>query len=127
MPVKGVSHIKGNVGRWVAEISGNTTQKVLLTIGMNASAYATLATPVDHDTLINSKYYELINGGKTVVVGFREGFTKKGFNYGFYLHENVDWKPVKKKNATHHYLSNAFELPEYRQDHIKTIINGYKL
>ena len=127
MPVKGVSQLKRNVGKWIADVAGSNTERVLLTLGMNAAGFAKLATPVDHNNLINSQYYILINGGRTVAVGYRNGFSKKDFNYGFYLHENTDWKPIKKKNATHHYLSNAFELPEYKQDHMKTIINGYKI
>jgi hypothetical protein len=127
MPVKGVAHIKRNVGRWIANVETKVTEKVLLTIIMTGAGYAKLATPVDTAALINSQGYKLTNGGKSGVVFYGAGFSEKGFNYGLYLHENVDWKPVKKKNATPHFLSNAFESPEYQADYQRIIINGYRL
>ena len=127
MPVKGVAQIKRNVGRWVANVETKVTEKVLLTIIMTGAGYAKLATPVDTAALINSQEYKLINGGKSGVVFYGAGFSDKGFNYGLYLHKNVDWKPVKKKNATPHFLSNAFENQAYQEDYKRIIINGYKL
>ena len=127
MPVKGVSQLKRNVGKWIADVQGKATERVLLAIVMTGAGYAKLATPVDLNNLINSQDYKLINGGTTGVVFYGAGFSEKGFNYGLYLHENTDWKPVKKKNATHHYLSNAFESDSYQADYKKIIINGYRL
>lgn len=127
MPVKGVAQIKRNVGNWVAQIEGAQTEKILLTIIMTAAGYAKLETPVDTATLINSLDYKLINNGKTGVVFYGAGFTPKGFNYGLFLHNNVDWQPVKKKDAKHHFLSDAFESPSYQSDYQRIIVNGYKL
>jgi hypothetical protein len=134
MPVKGVSKVKNNVGRWAAKIDGAQTEKVLLTIIMTAAGYAKLETPVDTNTLINSLDYKLINAGRSGVVFYGAGFSEKGFNYGLFLHENVyedgtavNWKPRKKKDATHHFLSNAFESPSYKADYNRIILNGYRL
>lgn len=127
MPVKGVSQLKRNVGKWIADVQGKATERVLMAIVMTGAGYAKLATPVDTAALINSQGYKLINGGTTGVVFYGAGFTPKGFNYGFYLHENKDWKPIKKKNAEHHFLSNAFESASYQADYKKIIINGYRL
>lgn len=127
MPVKGVAQINRNVGKWVANVESAYTEKVLLTIIMTAAGYAKLETPVDTNALINSLDYRLINDGKTGVVFYGAGFTPKGFNYGLFLHKNMDWRPVKKKGANHHFLSNAFESPSYKSDYQRIIINGYKL
>lgn len=127
MPVEGVSQLKRNVGKWIADVQGKATERVLLAIVMTGAGYAKLATPVDLNNLINSQGYKLINGGTTGVVFYGAGFTPKGFNYGFFLHENTDWKPIKKKNAEHHFLSNAFESASYKADYKKIIINGYRL
>lgn len=127
MPVKGVSQLKRNVGKWIADVQGKATERVLLTIVMTGAGYAKLGTPVDLNNLINSQDYKLINGGTTGVVFYGAGFSEKGFNYGLYLHENTDWKPIKKKNAEHHFLSNAFESASYQADYKKIIINGYRL
>jgi hypothetical protein len=124
MPVKGAAKVKANVGRWVAEVQGNT-EKVLTAIAMTGAGYAKLATPVDVNTLINSQYYK-VNGDRAII-GYSDGFSKHGFNYGLYLHENTTWKPRKKKAATHHFLSDAFESPEYQADYKRIIINGYRL
>ena len=127
MPVKGVSQLKRNVGKWIADVQGKATERVLMAIVMTGAGYAKLATPVDTAALINSQGYKLINGGTTGVVFYGAGFTPKGFSYGFFLHENTDWKPIKKKNAEHHFLSNAFESASYQADYKKIIINGYRL
>lgn len=124
MPVKGASKVKANVGRWVAEVQGDT-EKVLTAIAMTGAGYAKLATPVDTATLINSQYYR-VNGDKAVI-GYSAGFSEKGFNYGLFLHETTKWKPRKKANATHHFLSNAFESAEYKADYQRIIFNGYKI
>ena len=127
MPVKGVAQVQRNVGKWVANIEGAQTEKVLLTIAQNAAIFAKLVTPVDTNALINSLEYKVINNGKTGLVKFNAGFSKSDFNYAYFLHENTSWKPHKKKDATHHFLSSAFEDPAYKADHQRTIINGYKL
>ena len=127
MPVKGIAQVQRNVGKWVANIEGAQTEKVLLTIIMTAAGYAKLETPVDTNALINSLDYRLINDGKTGVVFYGAGFSPKGFNYGLFLHENVEWKPIKKQDAKHHFLSNAFEDPSYKADYNRIILNGYRL
>lgn len=134
MPVKGVSQLKRNLNKWIENARGTATEKVLLAITMTGAGYAKLATPVDTAALINSQGYRLTNGGKSGVVFYGAGFSEQGFNYGLFLHENayedgsaVNWTPVKKKNATHHFLSNAFESPEYRADYKRIMINGYRL
>ena len=134
MPVKGTTQLKRNVAKFFDHVDKNLTERVLLSIVMTAAGYAKLETPVDTAALINSQQYRLINNGKTGVVFYGAGFSDTGFNYGLFLHENVykdgsavNWKPVKKKNATHHYLSNAFESDSYQADYKKIIINGYRL
>lgn len=127
MPVKGVAHVKRNLRQFMARVDSRVTERVLMSIIMTGAGYAKLATPVDTATLINSQGYRLTNGGKTGVVFYGAGFSEKGFNYGLFLHENADWKPVKKKNATPHFLSNAFESADYQADYKKIIINGYRL
>lgn len=134
MPVKGSVSLKRNVAKFFNNIEHKATERVLLSITMTAAGYAKLATPVDTATLINSQSYRLINDGKTGVVAYAAGFSETGFNYGLFLHENVykdgspvDWEPVKKKNATPHFLSNAFESPAYQEDYKRIIISGYKL
>lgn len=49
------------------------------------------------------------------------------FNYALYLHENEGWKGVKKTDAKHHFLSNAFESAESKADLMNIIKNGYRL
>jgi hypothetical protein len=134
MPVKGVKELKRSVGQWFADVEGATTEKALLAVVMTAAGFAKLKTPVDVATLINSQDYKVINNGKTGVVFYGAGFSETGFNYGLFLHENVykdgsevNWKPRKKKDATHHFLSDAFEDPDNQKDLKNIIINGYKL
>lgn len=127
MPVKGVKELKRSVGQWFADVEGATTEKALLAVVMTAAGFAKLKTPVDVNTLINSQRYKVINNGKTGVVFYGSGFSEDGFNYGLFLHENTRWKPHKKKDATHHFLSDAFEDPGNQKDLKNIIINGYKL
>ena len=158
MPVKGVTEINKNVGKWIADIDGPQTEKVLMAIVMTAAGLAKLETPVDTAALINSQYYNVV--GHRGVVGYTSGFSSTenaktanwlggakfsmatspapkmisnpkvsggNFNYALYLHENIGWNGVKKKDAKDHFLSDAFDSPENKADHLRTVANGYKL
>lgn len=115
MTVKGVRQIRQNVGKWVADTQGMKTQHVLNGIMMAAKGYATLWTPVDTATTINSLSYS-VNGDRAVMF-YRAGFADKtGFNYAEFLHNTTKWKPTKKPTATHHFLSRAFEDPAPQAD-----------
>lgn len=125
MPVKGSRDIKRNMGRFIADVRGNKTNKVLTAIMLSAKGHIMLDTPVDTASLINSLDFTVSNG--LGIMFFKAGFTQKGFNYALYLHENVDWLPNKKKSATHHFMTNGFESPEARSDIMRIIENGYRL
>lgn len=125
MPVKGVSQLKNNVGKWVVAVTEQNTKQVLTAIAMTGAGYAKLATPVDTTALINSQYYKV--NGDQAIIGYTAGFSTKDFNYALHLHNNTEWTPRKKKAATHHFLSDAFESPEYKADYQQIILNGYKL
>lgn len=122
MTVKGVRQIRQNVGNWVVDTRGKKTQQVLNGIMMTAKGYATLWTPVDTATLVNSLTYSV--DGDRAVMFYRAGFADKtGFNYAEFLHNTTKWSPSKKPTATHHFLSKAFEEPEPQAD-FRRIMGG---
>lgn len=134
MAVKGVAQIAKNVGQWRVKIEKQLTPKVLIAILQDAGVASKLMAPVDTNTMINSQHYELDSSGTKGVLMYRKGFSKTDFNYASFLHENVyadgskvNWSPVKKPNAEHHFLSKAFESPEYKSDYMDIIFRGYKL
>lgn len=115
MTVEGVRQIKQNVGKWVADTQFRKTEQVLNGIMMTAKGYATMWTPEDTATLVNSLSYS-VNGDRAIMF-YRAGFADKtGFNYAEFLHNTEKWKPSKKPMATHHFLSRAFEDKEPQAD-----------
>jgi hypothetical protein len=125
MPVTGSRNIKRNMGRFVADVRGDKTNKVLTTIMLAAKGHIMLYTPVDTASLINSLDFTVSKGMGTM--WFKKGFTKKGFNYAFHLHEDPNWSPRKKRSATSHFMTKGFESPEARSDIMRIIKNGYRL
>lgn len=124
MAVHGARNVKRNARRVFKGIDRSTT-KVLTAIAITGAGYAKLATPVDTAALINSQYYRVDDS--QAIVGYTGGFTNRGFNYGLYLNNNDKWSPVKKKNASPMFLSDAFESEQYQDDYRRIIVNGYKL
>ena len=135
MAVKGVANVNRNLKKFLANVQDVRTPQALLVIAQTGIGISQLYVPVATDNLINSKFYELF-GKSSAIAGYKRGFSGEkeggsgagtGFNYGLYLHENTQWKPVSKKNATHHFLSDAFENPAYQQDYLDIVKEQYKL
>lgn len=125
MAVTGVRQIQQNVGNWIADTQGRKTQQVLHGIMGTAKGYATLWTPVDTATLVNSLSYSV--DSDRAVMFFRAGFAdQSGFNYAEFLHNTTKWKPSKKPTATPFFLSRAFEDPEPQADFRRTMEAIYK-
>lgn len=105
------------------------TEKVLLAVMGTAKGYATMWTPVDTSTLINSLDYKV--SGNNAIIFYKTGFAEKtGFNYAEYLHENTNWKPGShpraNERATPHFLIRAFTDKAAKEDINRNIEMGYK-
>ena len=125
MTVKGVDQLRRNIGKFTAEINGNT-EKALKAIMMTARGHVMLNTPVDTSTLINSIDFKI--SARSAVLYFIGGFADKtGFNYALYLEENENWKPTKKPAAGPHFMRDGFESPEARADIMAVIKASYRL
>lgn len=124
--VKGIQNVNKNMHKFVADVQHKKTPKALLLIAQTGRGIAMLHTPVDLGNLINGVSYEMI-GPTTAAVIYKNGFSDTGFNYGLYLHENTNWSPVSKKNAKHHFLSDAFENQSYQGEYRQIIKEQYQL
>lgn len=126
MTVKGVEEVKRRIGQFFIDVDKKKTEQALYGIMMTARGYAALRTPEETAVFVNSIDYTISPYGSAILY-YRGGFSEEGFNFGHWLETNENWNPVKKPIAGPHFLRDAFESPDARQDIMNIIKAAYKL
>lgn len=145
MPVKGIKRVKMNMRNLVTRITGPVTEKVVTEVMIVGMGYASLITPVDTSTLINSSFRELKSApnGVKAKVGYTAryaaavnamsgklkgeprqhfGQTRAGVGFGGGTGVGNYWDP----NAEPDFLRKGFER-DGMADIKATIKRGYKV
>ena len=102
--VRGVSRVKGNLNRLIEDISGRKVARAIQSALIIGSSQATLYTPIDTSTLINSQYRELIVKG--VRVTGRVGYTA---NYAVWVHDPNVKQTFRRATAEKEFLTKGFD------------------
>lgn len=102
--VRGVSRVKGNLNRLIEDISGRKVARAIQSALIIGSSQATIYTPIDTSTLINSQYRELIVKG--VRVTGRAGYTA---NYAVWVHDPNVKQTFRRATAEKEFLTKGFD------------------
>lgn len=102
--VRGVSRVKGNLNRLIEDISGRKVARAIQSALIIGSSQATIYTPIDTSTLINSQYRELIVKG--VRVTGRVGYTA---NYAVWVHDPNVKQVFRRATAEKEFLTKGFD------------------
>lgn len=102
--VRGVSRVKGNLNRLIEDISGRKVARAIQSALIIGSSQATIYTPIDTSTLINSQYRELNVRG--VRVTGRVGYTA---NYAVWVHDPNVKQTFRRSTAEKEFLTKGFD------------------
>lgn len=102
--VRGVSRVKGNLNRLIEDISGRKVARAIQSALIIGSSQATIYTPIDTSTLINSQYRELNIRG--VRVTGRVGYTA---NYAVWVHDPNVKQTFRRATAEKEFLTKGFD------------------
>ena len=102
--VKGLKQAKANFDHLIDDVVGKkavrATYRVLFIIGTQASIY----TPIDTSTLINSQFRE-VKAGNKIITG-RVGYSA---NYAVYVHDPNVPQTFRRATARKEFLTKGFE------------------
>ncbi|MDS1650674.1 hypothetical protein [Escherichia coli] len=130
MPLIGVKQVRDNLKKEIRRIDDQVTARVLYQIGVMASGWAALITPIDTSNLVNSMFAHLDNRASGIAL--QVGYTAR---YALWVHESSGkMKGQKRKdgkgeywdpNAEPEFLKKAFEQ---NMDAIwRIVVRGYKV
>lgn len=130
MPLSGLKAVRDNLRKELQKIEDRVTARVLFQIGVEASAWAVLITPIDTGTLVNSMFAHLDT--RSSGIALQVGYTAR---YAKWVHESAGkMKGQKRKggagdywdpNAEPEFLKKAFEQ---NMDAIwQIVVRGYRV
>lgn len=102
--IKGVRQAQQNLDKLIGDIQGRKAVRALQSAMIIGSSQASLYTPIDTNTLINSQFRELnVNG--TRLTG-RVGYSA---NYAAYVHDPNIPQTFRRATAQKEFLTKGFE------------------
>lgn len=102
--VKGVSRVSRNVNRAIDSIQDRRVIRALTGAMIVGAAQASLYTPIDTNTLINSQFREIVVNG-ALITG-RVGYTA---SYAAYVHDPAIPQRFRRPTAQKEFLTKGFE------------------
>lgn len=102
--IKGVRQAQQNLDKLIGDIQGRKAARALQSAMVIGSSQASLYTPIDTNTLINSQFRELnVNGSR--LTG-RVGYSA---NYAAYVHDPSIPQNFRRATAQKEFLTKGFE------------------
>ena len=102
--VRGIRQAKANLDRIIKDVQGRKVVRALQSAMLIGSAQASLYTPIDTSTLINSQFREITANG--VRVTGRVGYTA---NYAVFVHDPEVKQTFRRASARKEFLTKGFE------------------
>lgn len=102
--VRGIRQAKANLDRIIKDVQGRKVVRALQSAMLIGSAQASLYTPIDTSTLINSQFREITANG--VRVTGRVGYTA---NYAVFVHDPEVKQTFRRASAQKEFLTKGFE------------------
>lgn len=102
--VRGIRQAKANLDRIIKDVQGRKVVRALQSAMLIGSAQASLYTPIDTSTLINSQFREITANG--VRVTGRVGYTA---SYAVFVHDPEVKQTFRRASAQKEFLTKGFE------------------
>ncbi|MEX9565825.1 HK97 gp10 family phage protein [Morganella morganii] len=102
--IRGIAEVSANINALVGNITGRKVTRAIQAAMLIGGAQATLFTPIDTSTLINSQFREITVNG-TRVTG-RVGYSA---NYAVFVHDPKVKQTFRRATARKEFLSLGFE------------------
>lgn len=118
--VKGIAKAKANLTKLIGDIQGRKAVRAIYKALYIGGAQASLYTPIDTSTLINSQFRDVNVSGK-MLTG-RVGYSA---NYAVYVHDQSVKQNFRRSTARKEFLKLGFE--ESRSQIDKAVADEMKL
>ncbi|MCU6224156.1 HK97 gp10 family phage protein [Morganella morganii] len=102
--IRGIAEVSANINALVGNITGRKVTRAIQAAMLIGGAQATLFTPIDTSTLINSQFREVTVNG-TRVTG-RVGYSA---NYAVFVHDPKVKQKFRRATARKEFLTLGFE------------------
>lgn len=102
--IRGIAEVNANINALVGNITGRKVTRAIQAAMLIGGAQATLFTPIDTSTLINSQFREITVNG-TRVTG-RVGYSA---NYAVFVHDPKVKQTFRRATARKEFLTLGFE------------------
>lgn len=102
--IRGIAEVSANINALVGNITGRKVTRAIQAAMLIGGAQATLFTPIDTSTLINSQFREITVNG-TRVTG-RVGYSA---NYAVFVHDPKVKQTFRRATARKEFLTLGFE------------------
>ncbi|MGJ7268771.1 HK97 gp10 family phage protein [Morganella morganii] len=102
--IRGIAEVSANINALVGNITGRKVTRAIQAAMLIGGAQATLFTPIDTSTLINSQFREITVNG-TRVTG-RAGYSA---NYAVFVHDPKVKQTFRRATARKEFLTLGFE------------------
>ncbi|SPX92946.1 Uncharacterised protein [Morganella morganii] len=102
--IRGIAEVSANINALVGNITGRKVTRAIQAAMLIGGAQATLFTPIDTSTLINSQFREITVNG-TRVTG-RVGYSA---NYAVFVHDPKVKQKFRRATARKEFLTLGFE------------------
>lgn len=102
--IRGIVEVSANINALVGNITGRKVTRAIQSAMLIGGAQATLFTPIDTSTLINSQFREITVNG-TRVTG-RVGYSA---NYAVFVHDPKVKQTFRRATARKEFLTLGFE------------------
>ncbi|EML9903440.1 HK97 gp10 family phage protein [Morganella morganii] len=102
--IRGIAEVSANLNTLVGNITGRKVTRAIQAAMLIGGAQATLFTPIDTSTLINSQFREITVNG-TRVTG-RVGYSA---NYAVFVHDPKVKQSFRRATARKEFLTLGFE------------------
>lgn len=102
--IRGIAEVSANLNALVGNITGRKVTRAIQAAMLIGGAQATLFTPIDTSTLINSQFREITVNG-TRVTG-RVGYSA---NYAVFVHDPKVKQSFRRATARKEFLKLGFE------------------
>ncbi len=102
--IRGIAEVSANINALVGNITGRKVTRAIQAAMLIGGAQATLFTPIDTSTLINSQFREITVNG-TRVTG-RVGYSA---NYAVFVHDQKVKQTFRRATARKEFLTLGFE------------------
>ena len=106
--IRGIAEVSANINALVGNITGRKVTRAIQAAMLIGGAQATLFTPIDTSTLINSQFREITVNG-TRVTG-RVGYSA---NYAVFAHDPKVKQTFRRATALKEFLTLGFEDSRY--------------